>query len=386
MNAVRFGAFVFLIGVFGLGFALTVMAGDSRSASALVYPDAKRVDQVDDYHGVKVSDPYRWLEDTDSADTKAWVEAENKVTFSYLEQIPYRQAIHDRLMKLWNYERYGVPEKQGTRYFYQHNTGLQNQSVLYTVTSLADDSRLLLDPNTLSADGTVALSGLSVSHDGKFMAYSLSASGSDWQEWKVRDVETGKDTSDDLKWVKFSGASWTPDGKGFFYSRYDEPKENSLKGTNYFQKLYYHRLGTPQAEDVLVYERPDQKEWLFSGSVTDDGRYLIMLWLFLWMMTFSFAGGKFTRYFTVALPAVLITSALGVQFASNWIALKLAALLSAEWPRFYLRIALTLVVIASAFKAAVDAAPHFRLYTNALGGGVAVQLWPAIRRMGTRSW
>jgi len=277
MNAVRFGAFVFLIGVFGLGFALTVMAGDSRSASALVYPDAKRVDQVDDYHGVKVSDPYRWLEDTDSADTKAWVEAENKVTFSYLEQIPYRQAIHDRLMKLWNYERYGVPEKQGTRYFYQHNTGLQNQSVLYVADSLNAEPRLLLDPNTLSSDGTVALVGHQVSDDGKLLAYGTSASGSDWMEWRVRDVDSGKDLPDLIKWVKFSGASWTKDGKGFFYSRYDEPKQGTmLLDANYFQKLYYHRLGAPQSEDKLIYERPDNKELGFGGQVTDDGHYLVI--------------------------------------------------------------------------------------------------------------
>ena len=252
------------------------LSANQKMIKPITYPVARKSGQTDDYHGMKVADPYRWLEDLDSEETRSWVGAENKLAFGYLKEIPATEKIKERLTKLWNYERFGVPFKEGSRYFYTRNTGLQNQSVLYTVTSLADDGRLLLDPNTLSADGTVALSGLSVSHDGKFMAYSLSASGSDWQEWKVRDVETGRDTSDDLKWVKFSGASWTPDGKGFFYSRYDEPKENSLKGTNYFQKLYYHRLGTPQAEDVLVYERPDQKEWLFSGSVTDDGRYLII--------------------------------------------------------------------------------------------------------------
>src|SRR5262249_2961847 len=211
----------------------------------------------------KVPDPYRWLEELDIAETRNWVEAENNLTYSFLNEIPARDAIKARLTKLWNYERYGVPFKQGHRYFYSRNTGLQNQSVIYSVTSLTAEPTMLIDPNTLSADGTVALSGLSVSQDGKLLAYSLSASGSDWQEWKVRDVETGKDLTDDLKWVKFSGASWTPDGKGFFYSRYDEPKDNALKGTNYFQKLYYHRLGTSQAEDTLIYERPDQKEWLF---------------------------------------------------------------------------------------------------------------------------
>ena len=240
------------------------------------YPPARKSEQTDDYHGVKVADPYRWLEDLDSEETRAWVEAENKLTFSYLNEIPAREKIKQRLTKLWNYERYGVPFKEGNNYFYSRNSGLQNQSVYYTVTSLSGEPRMLIDPNTLSTDGTVALSGLSVSHDGKLLAYSLSASGSDWQEWKVRDVETGKDLADDLKWVKFSGASWTPDGKGFFYSRYDEPKENSLKSTNYFQKLFYHRLGAPQSDDSLVYERSDQKEWLFGGSVTDDGRYLII--------------------------------------------------------------------------------------------------------------
>ncbi|HEY4426287.1 MAG TPA: prolyl oligopeptidase family serine peptidase [Pyrinomonadaceae bacterium] len=240
------------------------------------YPEARKSDQTDDYHGVKVADPYRWLEDLDSAETRAWVEAENKLSFGFLEAIPQRTPIKERLTRLWNYEKYGIPFREGNRYFYTRNSGLQNQAVLYTVTSLDAQPQQVLDPNTLSTDGTVALSGLQVSPDGKLLAYSLSASGSDWQEWKVRDVETSKDLSDDLKWVKFSGASWTRDGKGFFYSRYDEPKSDALKGTNYFQKVYYHKLGTPQSEDVLVYERPDQKDWLFNGVVTEDGNYLII--------------------------------------------------------------------------------------------------------------
>ncbi|HYV82798.1 MAG TPA: prolyl oligopeptidase family serine peptidase, partial [Pyrinomonadaceae bacterium] len=240
------------------------------------YPPARKSDQTDDYHGVKVADPYRWLEDLDSAETRAWVEAENKLAFGFLESIPERTAIKDRLTKLWNYEKYGIPFKEGNRYFYTRNSGLQNQAVLYTVNALNAQPQQVLDPNTLSADGTVALSGMQVSPDGKLLAYSLSASGSDWQEWKVRDVATGKDLSDDLKWVKFSEASWTRDGKGFFYCRYDEPKSDALKGTNYFQKIYYHKLGTPQSEDVLVYERPDQKDWLFNATVTEDGNYLII--------------------------------------------------------------------------------------------------------------
>ena len=240
------------------------------------YPSARKSDQIDDYHGVKVADPYRWLEDLDSEETRAWVEAENKLTFAFLNDISQRAAIRERMTKLWNYEKYGVPFKEGNRYFYTRNSGLQNQSVLYTVNTLEAQPQMILDPNALSADGTVAVSGLQVSPDGKLLAYSLSASGSDWQEWKVRDVATSKDLSDNLKWVKFSSVSWTRDGKGFFYSRYDEPKADALKATNYFQKVYYHQLGTPQTEDVLVFERPDQKDWLFGGSVTEDGAYLII--------------------------------------------------------------------------------------------------------------
>jgi prolyl oligopeptidase len=242
----------------------------------LAYPKPKTVEQVDDYHGVKVADPYRWLEDTDSADTHAWVEAENKLTFGYLEQIPYRNAIRERMMKLWNFERFTVPQQQGGRYFYQHNNGLQNQNVLLVAESLNAESRQLLDPNTLSSDGTVALGGEAFTDDGKLMAYGTAASGSDWQEWHVRDVDTGKDLPDLIKWVKFSGASWTKDGKGFYYSRYDEPKGTALRDTNYFQKLFYHKLGTPQSEDKLIYERPDNKELGFGGSVTNDGHYLVI--------------------------------------------------------------------------------------------------------------
>ena len=240
------------------------------------YPPARKADQVDDYHGVKVADPYRWLEDLDSEETRGWVEAENKLTFSFLNSIPARSNIKDRLTKLWNYEKYGIPFKEGNRYFYSRNSGLQNQSVLYTVPTIDGEPKLLLDPNKLSADGTVALSGMKVSNNGRMLAYSLSASGSDWQEWKVRNVETATDLTDDLKWVKFSDASWAHDDSGFYYSRYDEPKSDSLKATNYFQKIYFHKLGTPQSDDVLIYERPDQKDWLFAAYVTEDGNYLII--------------------------------------------------------------------------------------------------------------
>jgi prolyl oligopeptidase len=232
---------------------------------------------AEDYHGVRVEDPYRWLEDDLSEETMAWVEAQNRVTFAFLESIPQRSAISNRLTQLWNFERWSPPSQQGGRFFVTHNNGLQNQSVLYWMTGLEDDRRLLLDPNTLSADGTVAYSGGSVSDDGRWLAYGLARSGSDWQEWRVREVETGRDLEDVVHWVKFSGASWLKDGSGFFYSRYDEPKPGeALTGANYFHKLYLHRVGRPQSEDELIYHRPDQKEWNFYGGVTDDGRYLVI--------------------------------------------------------------------------------------------------------------
>ncbi len=241
------------------------------------YPVTRQINQVDVYHGIPVADPYRWLEDDNSRETQEWVKAQNVVTFGYLAQIPQRKGLGERLTKLWNFERYSAPSKYGGRYFFSKNDGLQNQAVLYVAEALDAAPRVLLDPNTLSPDGTVALSGAAISEDGNLLAYGLATAGSDWQEWKVRDVRTGQDLSDHIRWVKFSNASWTKDGKGFFYSRYDEPDAKSaLTKVNYFQKLYYHRLGTPQAEDKLVYHRPDQKEWGFGGYVTEDGQYLII--------------------------------------------------------------------------------------------------------------
>ena len=246
-------------------------------ATSLSYPPSPRHDQVDFYHGVAVPDPYRWLEDPQSAASRQWIEAQNQVTSAYLETLAGRSAISDRLTQLWNFERYSTPFKQGGRYFYFKNDGLQNQSVLYTLPSLEAEPRMLLDPNTLSEDGTVSLSGMAVSENGAYLAYGLSSAGSDWVEWYVRDIATGVDTDDRLQWVKFSGASWSHDHQGFFYSRYDEPDETTkLEAVNYYQKLYYHRLGNPQGDDVLVYDRPDQKEWGFGGGVTEDGQYLII--------------------------------------------------------------------------------------------------------------
>jgi prolyl oligopeptidase len=251
------------------------------SRQNLVYPDTQQSEQKDNYHGVEIADPYRGLENPDSEATKAWIKAQNQVTEGYLASITAQNRIEQRLTQLWDYEKYGSPFKRGERYFYFKNDGLQNQSVLYTLNSLDDEAQVLLDPNLLSEDGTVALSGLSISDDGKWMAYGLSTAGSDWVEYRVKDIATGEDCPDHLRWIKFSGASWTKDNQGFFYSRYDEPNEQTkLEDVNYYQKLYYHRLGTEQAEDILIYHRPDQKEWGFSGGVTEDGKYLIIsVWL-----------------------------------------------------------------------------------------------------------
>ncbi|HUQ18841.1 MAG TPA: prolyl oligopeptidase family serine peptidase [Gemmatimonadaceae bacterium] len=242
----------------------------------LKYPVAAKGTQVDDYHGVKIADPYRWLEDTDSPETKAWVEAENAVTFSYLSSIPERTAIRNRLTQLWNYARFNAPEKAGSRYFQFQNTGLQNQSVLY-VRDRDGPWHVLLDPNKLSSDGTVALSASEPSPDGHLLAYATSASGSDWQEIHVRSVDNGRDLSDVLKWVKFSGISWTKDNKGFFYERYDEPKSgNNLTNVNRNQHIYYHRVGKPQTSDELIYDRKDQPDWLFDATVSNDGKFAVI--------------------------------------------------------------------------------------------------------------
>ncbi len=241
------------------------------------YPQTRKVEQTDDYHGTRISDPYRWLEDDNSTETKAWVEAQNKVTFAYLNGIPERAKIKARLTELWNYERYSAPFEQGGKYFYTKNDGLQNQSVWYVAESVTDKGRVLLDPNKLSTDGTLALSGASVSDDGKLLAYGLSQSGSDWVEWRFKNIETGAELPDVLKDIKFSGASWSKDGKGIFYSRFPVVDEKAkLTSLNFNQKIYYHRLGTPQSEDVLIYERPDDKTMGVGGGVSEDGKYLII--------------------------------------------------------------------------------------------------------------
>lgn len=259
-----------LFAAFGFAFA-----GETR----MKYPETKKVDHVDDHHGTKVPDPYRWLEDDvrQSKDVAAWVEAQNKVTFAFLESIPQREPIKKRLTELWNYEKYGVPFKVAGKYYYFKNDGLQNQSVMYAMETLTSEPRVLIDPNSWSKDGTVALASTSFSDDGKFLAYSVAEAGSDWNIWRILEIESGKQLADELRWVKFSGVTWTKDSRGFFYSRYDEPKEGAaFQSLNKNQKVFYHRVGSSQADDVLVYKRPDQPDWGFQTTVTEDGRYLII--------------------------------------------------------------------------------------------------------------
>ncbi|VTT97454.1 prolyl endopeptidase : Prolyl oligopeptidase OS=Planctomyces brasiliensis (strain ATCC 49424 / DSM 5305 / JCM 21570 / NBRC 103401 / IFAM 1448) GN=Plabr_0450 PE=4 SV=1: Peptidase_S9_N: Peptidase_S9 [Gemmataceae bacterium] len=256
-----------------------VLLGVTAEEKKLTYPDTKKGDQTDEYHGTRVADPYRWLEDDvrTSKDVAAWVEAENKVTNAFLETIPEREAIKKRITELWNYEKISAPFKVGGRYFFFKNDGLQNQSAMFVQDSLDAEPKLLLDPNTWSKDGTVALAGMALTDDAKFLAYGTADAGSDWNTWKVFDVAAGKTVADELKWVKFSGASWTLDGKGFYYSRFPEPKKDAaFQSLNENQALYFHKLGTPQSEDKLVYERPDNPKWTVGGSVTEDGKFLII--------------------------------------------------------------------------------------------------------------
>ncbi len=240
------------------------------------YPPSKIEDFVEEIHGQKVPDPYRWMENLESEAVRDWIEAQNELTYGFLEQLPIREKIQKRMTELWNYEKMSPPYKRGGRYFYAFNDGLQNQDVLYWMEDLDMEPTVLIDPNKLSEDGTVALSGAAVSNDGQYLAYGVSDAGSDWQTWYIRRVDDGRDLQDKVEWVKFSEASWDKENQGFYYSRYDTPEGDALKQTNYFHKLYYHQMGTPQRDDRLIYERPDQKEWGFYGEVTEDGRYLLI--------------------------------------------------------------------------------------------------------------
>ncbi len=248
--------------------------------SELKYPVTRTVDQVDSFHGTDIADPYRWLEDDvrENQDVAAWVEAQNEVTFEYLHAIPQRNAIEKRLTELWNFERFSVPTRSGGRYYFFRNDGLQNQSVLYMQPTLDAEPVVLIDPNTWSDDGTIALANVEFSDDGRYAAYGIQDGGSDWRTWKVMDIRTRRLMPDVLKWVKFSNIAWTPDSQGFFYARYDAPEEgDEFQSLNLNQKVWYHRAGTTQDEDSLVYERPDHPEWGFGIDVSEDGRYLVLM-------------------------------------------------------------------------------------------------------------
>ena len=256
-------------------FAMVFLAIQCKQDRPLQYPETRMDDASDNYFGVEVADPFRWLEDDNSEETKAWVKAQNEVTFGYLGKIPYRQKINERLTSLWNYERYSTPWREGDYYFYYKNDGTQNQSVLYVRAGLDGEPRVFLDPNKMSDEGIISLGRMSVSNDGRYMAYSISKGGSDWNEIFVKEIETGEELNDHIKWVKFSGISWQ--GDGFFYSRYDEPAAGEeLSGANEFHKVYYHKLGTSQDEDELIYYNPDHPRRNYGVGTTDDERFVIL--------------------------------------------------------------------------------------------------------------
>ncbi len=249
------------------------------TAQEMTYPETRTVDVVDDYHGVMVPDWFQWLENDVRVDEEVaqWVEAQNKVTFAYLESLPYRKEIEARMTELWDYEKYGTPSKVADTYYFSKNDGLQNQNVLYRMDTLESEPVMVLDPNTWSEDGTIALGGLSFSDDGQYMAYGIQDGGTDWRTWRIMKAASLELLDDELKWLKFGGISWTLDNAGFYYSRFPEPAEGeTFQSTNLNNKIYYHRLGTPQSEDVLVYEDPGNPEWGFIPTVTEDGDYLVI--------------------------------------------------------------------------------------------------------------
>ncbi|HYE53465.1 MAG TPA: prolyl oligopeptidase family serine peptidase, partial [Chitinophagaceae bacterium] len=240
------------------------------------YPATKKVEHVDDYHGTKVSDPYRWLEDDNSAETKAWVQEQNKVTFDYLNKISYRAPWRKRIEEVYNYAKYSAPFRNGEYFYFYKNNGLQNQSVLYRQKGLDGQPEVVIDPNKLSTDGTTVMVGFSLSRDGKYAAYGLSKGGSDWQTYYVKDMTTGKDLPDSLKWVKVSGIGWQ--GNGFYYSRYPEPdKGKELSSKNENHQIYYHTVGTPQSEDKLVYEDKANPQRFHTSFTSEDQRYTYLI-------------------------------------------------------------------------------------------------------------
>ncbi|NUN97256.1 MAG: S9 family peptidase [Candidatus Omnitrophica bacterium] len=247
----------------------------ARSEGAWDYPAAPVSEVVDNYHGTLIPDPYRPLEDPDSQETIAWVEAQNRLTESFLNT-PEREKLRSKLTKLWNYPRYSTPTKRGGQYFFTKNDGLQNQAVLHRARTPGGEAQVILDPNTLSEDGTVALTGWAVSEDGKWMSYALSSKGSDSQEVHVRSLETGEDLPEILRWCKFTSMAWKQDASGFFYNRFPEPGTVPPEDENNYSRVYWHALGTPQSEDPLIHEDPADKELGFHPFVTDDGKYLTL--------------------------------------------------------------------------------------------------------------
>jgi prolyl oligopeptidase len=257
-----------------MGNAVAVAA---PASGELRYPSAARGEQTDGYHGTIVADPYRWMEDVDAPATRTWVEAEAKLSSDFLAAIPGRDRIAQRLKEIWNFERWGAPEKHGAGWFFTHNDGLQNQSVLFMTPDPEKPARVMLDPNALSTDGTVAFKGAGYSDDGKLMAYGLSEAGSDWETWHVREVASGKDLPDQLRWAKFTGASWRRDGSGFYYSGFKATDAGqSLKAQNQYHTVFFHKLGTAETQDTNIYTRTDEPDWFVGEQVTDDGRYLIV--------------------------------------------------------------------------------------------------------------
>lgn len=260
-----------------LAVLVSMLSVSIPAQKAFEYPKAKKVDQVDDFHGTKVQDPYRWLEQTGSPDAQAWIADENKITDAYLASIPERAKIKARLTELWNYERFSAPSKIGNKYIYSKNDGLQNQSVLYIADSINDPGKVFFDPNKLSTDGTAALSGSSFTDDGKIWGYGISRSGSDRTEWKFMNVETGEYLTDTLRPNRQGGVSWLNDNSGFYYSRFPDAEAGAeLKGASKFQKIYFHKLGTPQSDDKLIYERKEDGELFVGGGVSEDGKWLVV--------------------------------------------------------------------------------------------------------------
>ena len=261
---------------------LLACSTDNFDPGLVEYPETRQVDQVDDYFGVQVADPYRWLEDLDGEETAAWVAAQNSVAEPFLASLPGRAAIENRLLEIWDYERWSTPGKRGGRYFYSHNDGLQDQSVVYVAESMDQEGdgppgRGLLDPNTWSEDATVALAGMTPSRDGRYVAYAQSDGGSDWRKWKVRDVESGEDTGDLIDFIKFTSISWMPDNSGFFYSRYPPREDDPTKGDgSKAVSVYFHALGTNQSEDRLVFSQPEHPRRNPYASVSEDGEYLLV--------------------------------------------------------------------------------------------------------------